>query len=376
MSRPAGAASDPASHPALCVLGLMSGTSMDGIDAAFLTTDGTALLGRGESRFVPFSNELRAQIEAAVKAAIAWNGNGEFPQAVREAERAFTLATASAVKALIAEANRAPDLIGFHGQTVLHRPDAGLTVQIGDGALLAQLTDCPVVNEFRVADMAAGGQGAPFAPAYHAAALAQSGIAPPAAVLNLGGVANITYWDGEQLLAFDTGPANGPLDQWIEAGTGAPMDKGGSISAAGQVHSNVLASLLDHPYFDLAPPKSLDRFDFDAQGVRGLSLEDGAATLVAFSAQSLALAFRHLPRLPNRAIACGGGRHNPALMAALREALPCPVVTAESQGWRGDFIEAEAFAFLAARSRAGLPLSFPGTTGVPAPQTGGVFHEP
>jgi anhydro-N-acetylmuramic acid kinase len=272
---------------------------------------------------------------------------------------------------------RAADVIGFHGQTILHQPDRRRTWQVGDAAELAWRTGTPVVHDFRSADVAAGGQGAPLAPAYHAA-LARD-VAKPLAVLNIGGVANVTWIgaDGE-LVAFDTGPGNGPLDDWIARRAGAVFDRDGAIARSGLADDAVLNRLLADSYFSRPPPKSLDRLDFAASlaasGLDRLSPADGAATLVAFTAAAVAAA--PLPARPAQWLVTGGGRHNPAIMAALHARLGVPVDPVETMGWDGDAIEAQCFGFLAARTRAGLPISFPGTTGVPHPMTGGAITPP
>jgi anhydro-N-acetylmuramic acid kinase len=261
-------------------------------------------------------------------------------------------------------------VIGFHGHTILHRPDARRTWQIGDGALLARLTGIDVVADFRAADVAAGGQGAPFAPLYHAALC--HALDKPVAVLNLGGVGNVT-WIGadDRLLAFDTGPGNALLDDWAQRHTGKPCDENGALAAAGRVDAAVLGRLLGHPYFAKAPPKSLDRDDFTADAVAGLSAADGAATLAAFTCGAVAAARAHFPAPARRWVVTGGGRHNPVLMRGLAAALRVPVEPIEAIGADGDVLEAQAFAFLAVRSLRGLPLSVPGTTGVPRPMPGG-----
>ena len=282
------------------------------------------------------------------------------------------------------------DVIGFHGQTIRHAPHLGFTWQLGDGAHLADLLGIPVVNDFRSADVAAGGEGAPFAPLYHAALLAsdQGGLSAPAAwpvaVLNLGGVGNVTWvpeaGDERGLIAFDTGPANALLDDWVQAHSSGTHDSGGAIAASGTIRDPLIAEVLGHPYFARAVPKSLDRQDFVAlvktPEWQGLSLEDGAATLTALTAASVACAIDHFPRAPRAWYVCGGGRHNQTLMAMLKERLSAPVEPVEVLGWRGDHLEAEAFAYLAVRSRKGLALSVPGTTGVSAPQTGGRLSVP
>ncbi|MDX2233363.1 MAG: anhydro-N-acetylmuramic acid kinase [Hyphomonadaceae bacterium] len=366
---------------AIWALGCMTGTALDGaIDLALVRTDGAAILELGPWGLVPYGEDLRAFMAEAVTAARAWDFKGPEPAILPEAERRFTLAHAEAIRWFLADVGVAVGdvaLVGVHGLTVLHRPSRdgapGRTRQLADGPLLARELDVAVAFDFRSADVAAGGEGAPLAPVYHAALLAFSGQAAPAAALNLGGVANITWWggDGAPLIAFDTGPANGPINEWMErCGRGA-YDVDGALAASGAVDEERLARLLRHAYFARPYPKSLDRYDFSAAIADGLSPADGAATLTAFSAAAVGLGLDRLPQRPARLIVCGGGRKNPTLMAELAKRTGVAAVDADAVGWRGDAVEAECFAFLAARTRAGLPLSFPGTTAVPAPLTGG-----
>jgi anhydro-N-acetylmuramic acid kinase len=267
------------------------------------------------------------------------------------------------------------DAIGFHGQTLMHRPAQRLSLQIGSGPQLAHATGLAVVGDFRSADLRAGGQGAPIVPVYHQA-LARDRA--PVAVVNIGGVANVTFVGrGGELIAFDTGPGNAPIDDWALRFSGKPIDESGKLARSGRVDDNIIAAQLAHPYFSKAAPKSLDRMDFTADMARNLSPADGAATLTAFTARAIAMAGMHFPVAPREWIVCGGGRHNPVLMAALRAALPdASVKTAEEAGWRGDFVEAEAIAFLAVRSLRGLPTTFPQTTGAPRPTVGGSLFIP
>lgn len=357
----------------LTALGLMSGTSMDGIDAAIVTTDGERILATGPWATYPYEPALRADLGAAVAAAETAESD-----TLRPLETALTDANAAAALTLLRDNGRSPadiDIVGFHGQTVLHRPERRLTRQLGDGARLAGATGIDVVNDFRSADVAAGGQGAPFAPLYHLA-LAER-LERPLAVLNVGGVANVTYiGDGgaDDLLAFDTGPGNAMIDDWVARHTGQSCDENGRLAAAGTPAPDRVARLLGHDFFDLTPPKSLDRNDFPMEAVEGLSLEDGAATLVAFTAGSVARGREHLPAKPRRWLVTGGGRHNPTLMAVLGDILGALVQPVEAVGWQGDALEAQAFGFLAVRSLKGLPLSLPATTGVPKPMTGGRFN--
>jgi len=360
----------------LKVIGLMSGTSLDGIDAALLESDGEDVVRPGPSLTVPYDGQTRALLRAALDTARDVAQGSPVPYSIREAERVLTLAHAEAVTALLGNAGLAADqvsLVGFHGQTILHRPERHWTWQIGDGALLARLTGIDVVNDFRSADVKAGGQGAPLMPLYHAALARKSGQGEPLVVVNIGGVAQVTYIKGDLVLAFDTGPGNAPIDDWMHRHSGKPVDEDGAFAATGKVSDSALAKMLDHAYFDRAPPKSLDRMDFGMEAVEGLSPEDGAATLTAFTAVSLARARTHFPEPAANWIVSGGGRHNRTLMAMLKARVNAPVIAAEDAGWDGDALEAEGFAYLAVRSKKGLPLSLPTTTGVAQPMTGGKY---
>ncbi|MBE7212871.1 MAG: anhydro-N-acetylmuramic acid kinase [Gluconacetobacter diazotrophicus] len=360
------------------VVGLMSGTSLDGVDAAWIETDGESVGDLGPGLTLPYAPELRAELRRLLDRAAS--GLDPDDPALLAAERAVTLRHAEAVRALPG-AERAA-LVGFHGQTILHRPapgrpGEGRTWQIGDAPLLARECGRAVAFDFRVADVAAGGEGAPLVPVFHRALPRAAGLEPPLAVLNLGGVANLTFLGADDtLLACDTGPGNAILDDWAEQHTGEPCDRDGRLAASGRVEAGVLERLLDHPFLRRPAPKSLDRLDFHAHAARataGLGPANGAATLAAFTAACVAATV--LPGRPERWLVCGGGRHNPALMAALRNRLG-RVDAVEAVGWDGDALEAQCFAFLAARVRRNLPLSFPGTTGVPTPLAGGRIVEP
>jgi anhydro-N-acetylmuramic acid kinase len=366
------------------VLGFMSGTSLDAVDMAVLDTDGESLAGFGPAGERKLSETTRALVLAAIQAAKTWPRGAPEPPEFAPAAQAVADEHFAAADAFLAGNGLSwgeIDLIGFHGQTVLHeRPKGvliGRTVQLGDGERLARLTGVPVALDFRTADVAAGGEGAPLAPIYHQARASASGIEAPSAVLNIGGVANITLFSqAAEPLAFDTGPGNGMIDLLVQARGLGRFDEGGRLAAAGRVDAGVLAGLLAHPYFPAPPPKSLDRYDFSLDALAGLSTEDACATLTAFMAEGIALAVAAAPEPPAVLIAAGGGRHNPAIMQAIAQRVPCELVSAESVGWRGDAIEAEAFAYLAARTLRGLPISFPGTTGVAAPMTGGRIAKP
>ncbi|SHI30854.1 anhydro-N-acetylmuramic acid kinase [Wenxinia saemankumensis] len=360
------------------VAGLMTGTVLDGnIDVALLRTDGERVTEFGPARLAPYPPGLLELLQDTLAAARDWAFEGPEPAIFAEAEARLTEAQAEAVASLVADAHPPGiDLVGFHGQSVLHRTAApgvpGRTRQLGDGAAMAARLGVPVAYDFRSADVAAGGQGAPLAPVYHAALLDRLDAPDGTAVLNLGGVANVTYRapDGT-LAAFDTGPANAPINDFVRARGRGEMDRGGALARAGRVDEDRLAAALGHPYLARPYPKSLDRFDFGPALADGLSDEDGAATLTAFTAAAVGRGLDLLRERPVRLIVCGGGRRNPALMDALRIRAGVEPVPAEEVGWRGDFVEAECFAFLAARTLRGLPISFPGTTGAPRPLQGG-----
>lgn len=361
-------------------VGLMTGTVLDGnIDVALIETDGERIETFGAYALVPYPRSIRTMLEEAQRAALAWNFEGPDPAIFAEAEEALTRAQSAAVKQVVGEAGLAMvdiGVVGFHGQTVLHRGPQkdrpGDTRQLGDGELMHAILGTRVVYDFRTADIRAGGHGAPLAAAYHAALLGTAGARGDSAILNLGGVGNITWWDGRSdIVAFDTGPANAPINDFVKAKGLGDMDRDGALAAAGTVDEAKLAALLGHPYLSAPFPKSLDRFDFQASMADGLGVEDGAALLTAFTASCVGRALELLPQRPKTLFVSGGGRHNPTLMTMIEERAHVRAVSADAIGWRGDAVEAECFAFLAVRALRGLPISFPSTTGVPKPMTGG-----
>lgn len=354
-------------------LGAMSGTSLDGVDAAVLETDGVRIKGFGPSEYLSYSPEQRAILHAALG---NWLGETLEPatDVVMEAHRALLGAFAEV------------DLIGFHGQTVAHAPRAQGTLQLGDGAALAESFGVPVVWNFRSADIELGGEGAPLAPFFHFACAKWIEADGPIAFLNLGGVGNITWVDPSfekpeddgALLAFDTGPANAPINDLVQVRLGVPYDAGGEIAANGTVETGALELFLAEPFFARMPPKSLDRNDFAemVELVRELNNADATATLTAMCAAGVAEAMQHCPRPPSQVLVTGGGRHNPVLMKMLEVSLDCPVAPVEAVGLDGDMLEAQAFAYLAVRVARGLPTSCPGTTGVSAAVAGGTLSVP
>jgi len=365
----------------LTTLGLMSGTSLDGVDLAMIETDGRRVKNFGPAGYRPYTEREKNLLRQALTEAVHLPQRDARPGILREAEQAVTAAHAQAVVAFIAQNRITPediDIVGFHGQTVLHRPEKKLTVQIGDGAALAKAIHIPVMHDFRAADVEAGGQGAPFVPVYHRALTQSLEREGPIVVVNIGGVANITYIDGsDTLIACDTGPGNALLDDFMFQTTGQSFDCEGRMAAQGIADEAWVARVLELPFFAAPPPKSLDRNDFAALGLGRVAPADGAATLTAFTVAAIARIVPLLPKLPKSWIICGGGARNLTMMRMLREQLaPAPVEAADALGWSSDAIEAQAFGFLAARGLRGLPLSYPATTGVPMPMTGGLIARP
>jgi len=366
------------------ILGFMTGTSLDAVDMAVLETDGEEIQGFGPAGERKLREATRDLLLKTTDIARVWPRGAPEPAIFEEARQAVADEHFQAATSFLEEHGLAWgefDLLGVHGQTVLHeRPTAeriGRTVQLLDAERLAKACGRPVAFDFRTADVAAGGEGAPLAPIYHAARARASGLAAPVAALNVGGVANITLIGSDgSLLAFDTGPGNGMIDLMLQARGIARFDQDGKLASAGRVDELALNTLLSSPYFDAPVPKSLDRYDFSLEPVAQLSPEDAAATLVAFTAEGVFRAFSRGGEMPSALIVCGGGRHNPAIMKTLADRAPVPVKSAEAYGWRGDSIEAEAFAYLAARTAKGLPISFPGTTGVKVAMTGGRIVQP
>ena len=364
----------------LTALGLMSGTSLDGVDVALIETDGRKVNALGPSGYRAYTDAERSVLRQALYEAADLPDRAARPGCLREAERIVTSAHAEAVAAFTAQ-NRLRfddiDIIGFHGQTVLHRPDKKLTVQIGDAMTLAKTLHIPVMYDFRAADVDAGGQGAPFVPVYHRALAQSLDWEGPTVVVNIGGVANITYIDGDTLIACDTGPGNALLDDHMFRWLNQRFDAEGRTAALGRVDAAWINRALQLPFFSLPPPKSLDRNEFARLKLGDVPPEDGAATLTAFTAATIARVLPLLPKEPKNWIVAGGGARNLTMLRMLRECLtPATVRAADTLGWASDAIEAQAFGFLAARGLKGLPLSYPATTGVPFPMTGGMIARP
>ncbi len=364
-------------------LGLMSGTSLDGVDAAVIETDGERIQRFGPTGYRPYADHERSILRQALAEAVSLTDRRSRPGMIAEAEALITRAHAEMVERLLADnaiPREAIGVVGFHGQTVIHRPQDKLTVQIGDGPALARRVGIPVVHDFRQADVAAGGQGAPLVPVFHRAIVDTLTRPHPVAVLNIGGVANLTYVDGSpDLIACDIGPGNALIDDFVRARTGAPYDDNGDLAATGTPNKNFVARMLDHPFFEQRPPKSLDRNAFALANIElpEFSVPDGAATLSALTVETVARVLSHLPEAPRTWIVAGGGARNRTLMRMLAGRLaPATVETADQAGFSADAVEAQAFAFLAVRSMRGLPITFPTTSGAPRRLPGGVMARP
>ncbi|WP_370688204.1 anhydro-N-acetylmuramic acid kinase [Flavimaribacter sediminis] len=367
----------------LTAIGLMSGTSMDGIDIAHLRSDGETIAERGPFLFAPYSPDFRKKLAASLDTAKSIEERSQRPGDLADIEKELTDLHANAVARFMNEYDLKADdidLIGFHGQTVLHRPGAGMTVQLGDGQALASKTGVPVIYDMRAADMIAGGEGAPLAPAYHGALARGLGGEWPVAFVNIGGISNITCVAKDSgLVAFDTGPGNTLIDQWVEMKAGIPFDQGGAIASEGGVLRDLLDHYLKAEFFHAEKRRSLDRNDFLPPDPSAASLEDGARSLARLTAEAIFTSAAHLPEQPKQWIICGGGRQNIVIMndlEELAEKTSASVFRAEDLGLNGDSMEAEAWAFLAIRSRKGLPLSWPETTGCREPVSGGILAEP
>jgi anhydro-N-acetylmuramic acid kinase len=363
-------------------IGLMSGTSLDGVDVALIETDGERIAAFGPVGYRPYSDAEQALLRQALADGAGLSDRTARPGLLAEAEDFVTRVHAETVEAFLeAEAIDRADvaMVGFHGQTVLHRPEERLTVQIGDGAALAKRLGMAVAYDFRAADVAAGGQGAPLVPVFHQALARDLARPQPIAVLNIGGVANVTFVNGGDPVACDTGPGNALIDDFMRARTGAPLDRDGDEAARGTVDEGFVERVLAHAFFDLPCPKSLDRnaFAFANIGLPDFTVANGAATLSALTAASVARVVKRLPEPPRSWIVAGGGARNPTLMRMLSDRLaPATVETADAVGWSSQSIEAQAFAYLAVRTQRGLPITFPLTTGVKEPMTGGVVVKP
>ncbi len=361
-------------------IGLMSGTSMDGIDVALLKTDGEGVIEFGPSLAIEYPEAFRKNVERGLEDALGIASRDDRPGDLSQLEKEVTSWHVVAVKQFIKKYSLDIDnidVIGFHGQTILHRPNKFLTVQLGLGKQLADETGIDVVYDMRAADMLAGGQGAPLVPVFHWALAKNMECKSPVCFVNIGGISNITYV-GDELLAFDTGPGNALIDQWVQAKGGVAYDAGGGLASKGRIIPAIVDQFLASKFFKQPGPKSLDRNDFPPLGSEGASLEDGARTLARVTAVSIMESVKHLPKNapPKTWVVCGGGRLNAVIMGDLKDLAAIQggkVISGEELNLQGDMLEAQAFAYLAVRSMKGLPLTYPTTTGCKEPVSGGVF---
>lgn len=349
------------------IIGLMAGTSVDGIDAALVYTDGERVTRRGAADTFAYHPQTRAAIFAA------YQNPHEIPDNL---PMRIARDHAHAVERLMITSGIQPDRIGFHGQTIFHNPDQGVSLQIGDAQYLADRIGVPVVHQFRQADLAAGGQGAPLAPIYHQMILSGLGLNLPAAMVNIGGISNVTLWDGRDLIGYDSGPGNALIDDAMARHTGKAFDEGGQMAAKGQVDQAFVAICLQHPFFHQRGVKSLDRmalYDWiDLSALDHHSTPDQIASLTALTAASIAASLDvNLSREFHHVVVSGGGSLNPTLMAMIQSYSKAAVSRLDDHGLDSRFTEAELMAVLAARHERGLPITFPQTTGVDKPMTGG-----
>lgn len=359
------------------VIGLMSGTSRDGVDAALIKTDGVNSVDAVAFHFEPYPGSLKAMIADVCDIAMDSQQPGS-SQPISYCETLLDERHLAATNILLKKANlsaREVSVIGLHGHTIAHRADLGWTWQIGKPEFLANYFNIPVMSNMRDYDVMFGGQGAPLIPVFHRALFADS--LSPVAVLNLGGVANLTFIGSDgALVAFDCGMASALIDDWMSQKTNNQFDEGGEFAASGMVDQGLLKAMLDHPFFSASFPKSLDRADFNLDLIEGLSAKDGAATLTAFSAKAVAMGLEQFPARPKRLIVCGGGRKNDTMLQMIEQYAGIPTVKTDDLGWDGDAIEAQGFAYLAYRCLHGLPITYPGTTGVAEPMSGGILTRP
>ncbi|GAA6210814.1 anhydro-N-acetylmuramic acid kinase [Hyphomicrobiales bacterium 4NK60-0047b] len=376
-------------------IGLMSGTSCDGVDAALIETDGERIFSKGPYCFVPYEISEQDMLKSAMRKVASVCDHDQRLEIASSVEGLVREKHRFAVEELLKKAGRRADqidVVGFHGQTLFHEPDASFTLQVGDGEKLSTELEIPVVYDFRSKDMEYGGQGAPMVPVYHHALVhslvSEGKLSLPVAVVNIGGVANVTYVGGAgnetgliannrqclpDMLAFDTGPGNALVNDWVEAHTGELMDEGGRYAASGIADDKIIRTFLNEAYFKSLPPKSLDRDQFKVPNLEHLSLEDGAATLTEITAQTIAMSKAFMDATPKHWIIVGGGAYNKELMRRLSCAVARDLTVSENLGWQSEAMEAEAFGFLAVRHLSDLPFSYPRTTGVSKPVSGGVL---
>ena len=358
-------------------LGLMSGTSCDGIDASIIKTNGENIVEIIDKQYTSFSEDFRLNLKKLINECSSKKKIEQMNKKIKITERDFTLQNSVICNTLLEKnKNINVDLIGFHGQTILHKPNLGFSFQIGDSNLLSQILRKIVVSDFRKKDIRNGGQGAPLSPLYHNAIIKSLNIELPVALINIGGISNITYISSKDIVSFDVGPGNCLIDEWIYEHTGKKFDNDGIFASSGNVEKNILESLLNNPYFISIKAKSLDIKDFNLSSLRGLNLNDGAATLTTFTTKSIILALKKFKIYPNNIFLSGGGRKNKFILKLLQQNTNSNIRLIDALNFDGDFIEAQAFAYLAVRSYLKKNISFPSTTGVNFPCSGGKIYNP
>jgi anhydro-N-acetylmuramic acid kinase len=360
----------------ISALGLMSGTSMDGIDGSIISSDGTNIKEYKISNYTEYSTTTTTLLFKA------FNNISNFMKdtdSKKELSYRVTIDHALAAEKLINKSNILPQIVGFHGQTIYHNPQKKITLQLGEGALLSKLLKTNVVSNFRDNDMLNGGEGAPLAPIYHKLLIENFNITLPACIVNIGGIANVTYFDGSELIGFDVGPGNGLMDSFINKKLRKKFDYNGITASQGKIDKSLIRQFCNYKFFSKPYPKSLDRNDFrDIQSVLDkskISTENALATLVELTVKSIYISIKQLPYFPKNIIIVGGGAKNKFLLKRLENSFGKILKVSDKVGFISTNVEAEMIAYLAVRRLNSLPITFPKTTGVPKPLIGGVIHE-
>jgi len=358
-------------------LGLMSGTSMDGVDTSIIKSDGNREYSIISDEYLEYNEEFYSKLINIRDKVFTENDLKRYSEEIQSLEREITLFHANIVNQILKKSKIEIDLIGFHGQTIFHDPNNKITKQLGDGNLLSQLTKKKVIYNFRQNDLLNGGQGAPLASIYHkllAQTFKEEGkIKLPIIILNIGGIANITsIKENYEMNSMDIGPGNCLIDKWMRVNSNKNFDSNGDIAKSGKVDKFILDQTIDNFYYNESnKKKSLDVNDFDISFAKGLSLEDGAATITELTADILS---KNL--LNGNVYVCGGGRKNKFLINSIQKKIENKISQIDELDIDGNFIESQAFGYLAIRSYLGLPISFPETTGCKKPCTGGVTIDP
>jgi len=358
-------------------LGLMSGTSMDGVDASIIKSDGEKFIEIIDDFYLKYDDQIKLKLKRIIDLCSSKDQFFKISKDIQDIEKKITLYHVRACKLIIKKnKNIRLDLIGFHGQTILHKPKKGYSIQIGDSQLLSKLTNTSVISNFRENDISNGGQGAPLAPIYHKLILNKIKATLPSAIINIGGISNITYFENDnKLVGFDTGPGNYLIDKWVQSQKNIQFDKDGLIAKSGKVSEKLLKKILSNRYYKKKPPKSLDVKDFNFKNFNKISLEDGAATLSMLTVKSIGNAINNFAKYPNKILLSGGGRKNKFITNNIKKILKCPVCLIDDYNFNGDFIESQTFAFLAIRSYLKKNITYPTTTGVKNPSSGGLLFK-